>query len=71
MSTSTGDEKAALAAVHRAMVVLREELDIKNRIIMKLRKQMKTRLSRLSSGGGQQAHNANTGEYLVSIYVSR
>ena len=71
MTTSTSDQKAALAAVHRAMVVLREELDIKNRIIMRLRKQMKTRLSRLSSGGGRQEYNANTGEYLVSIYVSR
>ena len=29
----------ALAAIHRAMRVLREEIELKNRIIMKLRKQ--------------------------------
>ena len=29
----------ALSAIHRAMRVLREEIELKNRIIMKLRKQ--------------------------------
>ena len=30
----------ALMAVHRTMIVLREEIEMKNRIIMKLRKQL-------------------------------
>ena len=34
----------ALKAVHRTMMVLREEIEMKNRIIMKLRKQVSSRI---------------------------
>ena len=33
----------ALMAVHRTMIVLRDEIEMKNRIIMKLRKQISRR----------------------------
>ena len=36
-------KKDALMAVHRTMMVLREEIEMKNRIIWKLRKQISRR----------------------------
>ena len=38
-----GSQKNAIASLHQTMLVLREELELKNRIIMKLRRKSSTK----------------------------
>ena len=43
-----GSQKNAIASLHQTMLVLREELELKNRIIMKLRRKSSTKKRQLS-----------------------